>query len=122
MYLVKIIIREMLKSVIVYSRMKTHLCIIKTGISKIHMKKSILYILTLVLLIVNNSFLAAQSWLQRYGDGLDNTSAQAMERTADGGYFFCGGSDNSSRLYLVKTDAEGRILASQKVNFGQIKA
>ena len=107
------------KSVIAHAKMKTHLCIIKTGISKKRMKHIILYILTLVLLAMNSTNLAAQSWLQRYGDGLDNTSAQAMERTADGGYFFCGGSDNSSRLYLVKTDAEGRILATQKVNFGQ---
>ena len=109
----------MLKTVIVDSEMNAHFCIIKTRNDKKYMKHIVLYILTSVLLTIINTSLAAQGWLQRYGNGTDNTSAQAMERTADGGYFFCGGSDNSSRLYLVKTDAEGRILATQKVDFGQ---
>ena len=108
----------MRKTVIVLVKTNIHLCIIKTRKSKKYMKHIVLYLLTLVLLTVNSSYLAAQSWLQRYGNGNDNTSAQAMEKTDDGGYFFCGSSDNSTRLYLVKTDAEGGILATQKYDFG----
>ncbi|MBL7814611.1 MAG: T9SS type A sorting domain-containing protein [Saprospiraceae bacterium] len=83
------------------------------------MKRIHFYILIGVLLTINSSRLTAQSWLQRYGNDSDNTSAQAMEKTADGGYFFCGSSDNSSRLFLVKTDAEGGVLMTQKHDFGQ---
>jgi uncharacterized repeat protein (TIGR01451 family) len=99
--------------------MKPHFCIIKTRFNKKRMKNIVLFITTWVLLTINSSLLSAQGWLQRYGNDSDNTSAQAMERTADGGYFFCGSSDNSSRLYLVKTDAEGGVLATQKYDFGQ---
>lgn len=109
----------MAKTVIVSSKINPHFCIIKTEISKKLMKRIILYILTWVLLTVNSSYLAAQGWLQRYSNGGDNTSAQAIERTTDGGFFFCGSSDNSSRIYLVKTDAEGVVLATQKYDFGQ---
>ena len=109
----------MIKTVIAASKINAHLCIIKTRNSNKLMKHIGLYILTMVLLTVNSTYLAAQGWLQRYGNGSDNTSAQAMERTADGGYFFCGSSDNSTRLFLVKTDGEGIVLATQKFDFGQ---
>ena len=109
----------MAKTVIVQPEINSHFCIIKTEIRKKRMKRIIPYILTWVLLTINSSYLAAQGWLQRYGNGSDNTSAQAMERTTDGGLFFCGSSDNSSRLFLVKTDAEGAVLTSQKYDFGQ---
>ena len=109
----------MLKTVIVPSKINAHFCIIKTRIRIKRMKHIVPYIFTWVLLTINSHYLAAQGWLQRYGNGSDNTSAQAMERTADGGYLFCGTSDNSSRLYLVKTDAEGSVLATQKHDFGQ---
>ena len=99
----------MLKTVIVPSKINAHFCIIKTRIRIKRMKHIVPYIFTWVLLTINSHYLAAQGWLQRYGNGSDNTSAQAMERTADGGYLFCGTSDNSSRLYLVKTDAEGPL-------------
>jgi hypothetical protein len=106
-------------SVIVQLKMNAHLCIIKARINKKRMKHIVLHILILVLLTLNSANLTAQAWLQRYGNGMDNASAQAMERTADGGYFFCGSSDNSSRLFLVKTDAEGLVLTTQKHDFGQ---
>ena len=109
----------MLKSVIVQTKIMSHFCIIKEEIRKKRMNRILIYILTWVLLTITPSYLAAQAWLQRYSNGNDNTSAQAMDRTADGGYFFCGSSDNSSRLVLVKTDAEGGILATQKFDFGQ---
>jgi Secretion system C-terminal sorting domain len=109
----------MRKNVIVQAKINLHLCIIKEEIRKKRMKRIIPCILTLVLLTLNSPFLAAQAWLQRYSNGSDNTSAQAMERTTDGGFFFCGSSDNSSRLFLVKTDAEGAVLATQKYDFGQ---
>ncbi len=109
----------MAKTVIVPSKINMHLCIIKADKRKNYMKRIIPYILTWVLLTVNSFNLTAQAWLQRYGNGSDNTSAQAMERTADGGFFFCGTSDNSSLLYLTKTDAEGIVLATQKHDFGQ---
>ena len=109
----------MTKSVIADRINASHICNIKTQKRKkirnkvLKRMKNLIYIFTWVWLFVGaiSSAQAQSGWLKRYGNS-DNTSAQAVARTADGGYFFCGFSEGSTRLYLVKTDAEGSVLAT----------
>lgn len=107
----------MIKNVIVGLQTLPHFCIKKQRF-KSDMKKFVLFILTWVWLTLRTDDLAAQGWLQRYGSATENASVHAMIRTADGGYFLAGISDGSTRLYLVKTDAEGEVLAIRKLNIG----
>lgn len=90
-----------------------HLCTIKAlqhANKGLKMKKFVL--LLWVLFSVHQVF--AQGWLQRYGNRSDNTSFQAIAPTQDGGYFQAGYANGSTQLYLVKTDAEGNIIAEKK--------
>jgi hypothetical protein len=91
----------------------SHICIIKRKIERnMNRKSKIATALLLTFSILSN--LSAQGWLQRYGTSSERTSAQAVVRTADNGYIFCGYSDGGTQLYIVKTDPEGGILSTRK--------
>ncbi len=78
------------------------------------MNKKMKFATALLLTFSILSNLSAQGWLQRYGTSSERTSAQAVARTADNGYIFCGYSDGGTQLYIVKTDPEGGVLATRK--------
>ncbi len=78
------------------------------------MNKKLILATALLLIFGILSNLSAQGWLQRYGISSERTSAQAIARTADNGYIFCGYSDGGTQLYIVKTDPEGGVLSTRK--------
>jgi uncharacterized repeat protein (TIGR01451 family) len=103
----------MKNNVIVQLPLVAHLCNIKRKIER-NMNKKMRYATALLLVFSILSNLTAQGWLQRYGTNSERTSAQAVARTADNGYIFCGYSDGGTQLYIVKTDPEGGVLATRK--------
>jgi hypothetical protein len=105
--------REMKNNVIVQSQNASHICIIKRKIER-DMNKKMKFATALLLTFSILSNLSAQGWLQRYGTSSERTSAQAIARTADNGYIFCGYSDGGTQLYVVKTDPEGGVLTTHK--------
>jgi hypothetical protein len=78
------------------------------------MNKKLILATALLLIFGILSNLSAQGWLQRYGTSTERTTAQAIARTADNGYLFCGYSDGGTQLYIVKTDPEGGVLSTRK--------
>jgi uncharacterized repeat protein (TIGR01451 family) len=103
----------MKNNVIVSSQILSHICIIKRKIER-NMNKKLIIATALLLTFGILSNLSAQGWLQRYGTSSERTSAQAVARTADNGYIFCGFSDGGTQLYVVKTDPEGVVQTTRK--------
>jgi uncharacterized repeat protein (TIGR01451 family) len=103
----------MKNNVIVTPRILSHICIIKRKIER-NMNRKLIIATALLLVFGILSNLSAQGWLQRYGTSSERTSAQAVARTADNGYIFCGYSDGGTQLYIVKTDPEGVVLTTRK--------
>jgi hypothetical protein len=103
----------MKNNVIVQPQIPSHICIIKRKIER-DMNKKMKFATALLLTFSILSNLSAQGWLQRYGTSSERTSAQAVARTADNGYIFCGYSDGGTQLYIVKTDPEGGVLTTRK--------
>jgi hypothetical protein len=103
----------MKNNVIVQPQILSHICIIKRKIER-DMNKKLKLATALLLTFSILSNLSAQGWLQRYGISSERTSAQAIARTADNGYIFCGFSDGGTQLYIVKTDPEGVVMTTRK--------
>ena len=103
----------MKNTVIVPLFISPHICIIKrkAGLN-MNRKLTIATAFLLTFGVLSNGF--AQGWLQRYGASTERTSAQAVVRTADNGFMFCGYSDGGTQLYIVKTDPEGSVLTTRK--------
>ena len=102
------------KNVIFMLNIYSHICIMKVNtIHSLMVKKFVLFVWVMLPVVS----LSAQGWLKNFGTRSENLNIQTIEQTNDGGYFQCGYlfANGSTQLYLSKLDAEGIIIAQNKI-------
>jgi hypothetical protein len=92
-----------------------HLCTIERNFRRpvfISIMQKYIFILTLVLLSLAHA--NGQGWERIYG-GSGQDAARSLAATPDGGYIMAGYYNSNSRIFLIKTDADGKMQWSKQI-------
>ena len=92
-----------------------HFCTVERNFRRpviLSIMQKYLYILTLLLLSV--AHVNGQGWERIYG-GSGQDAARSIASTPDGGYVMAGYYNGNSRIFLIKTDADGKQQWSKQI-------